>query len=201
MSEKLTKLVLATKNAHKVKELNDMLRPLGIEVMAATDINKDITWVEDGETFEENSLIKAKAIRNHWEGAILADDSGLCVESLNGAPGIYSSRFAGEDASDEDNNKKLLDVMKNHQERAAKFVCCLCYLDNNNEIRYFNGELKGSIADEYAGSGGFGYDPIFKVQDSDKHLALYSAEEKNKISHRSNALQLFISFLHKSNLV
>ena len=129
----------------------------------------------------------------------MADDSGLCVESLNGAPDIYSSRFAGEDASDEDNNKKLLDVMKNHQDRTAKFVYCLCYLDNNNEIRYFNGELKGSIADEYAGSGGFGYDPIFKVQDSDKHLALYSAEEKNKISHRSNALQLFISFF--TNLI
>jgi XTP/dITP diphosphohydrolase len=201
MSKKLTEIVLATKNAHKVQELNDMLMPLGIRVLATTELNKDISWVEDGKTFEENSLIKAKAIREFWSGAILADDSGLCVDALDGAPGIYSSRFAGEDASDEDNNKKLLTVLENEKNRTANFVCCLCFLDEKNNIEYFNGRLEGMIAEDYAGKGGFGYDPIFVVKEGNKHLALYSAEEKNKISHRSNALQLLIKYLKDSEQV
>ena len=201
MSEKLTEIVLATKNSHKVQELNEMLMPLGIKVLATTELNKDISWIEDGETFEANSLIKAKAIRKYWDGAILADDSGLCVDALNGEPGIYSSRFAGEDASDDDNNKKLLSVLENEKNRAAKFVCCLCFLDKKNNIQYFNGKLEGSIAESYAGEGGFGYDPIFIVRESNKHLALYSAKDKNKISHRSNALQLFIKYLKDSGQV
>lgn len=201
MSKKLTEIVLATKNAHKVQELNDMLMPLGIRVLATTELNKDISWVEDGKTFEENSLIKAKAIREFWDGAILADDSGLCVDALDGAPGIYSSRFAGEDASDEDNNKKLLTVLEDKKNRTANFVCCLCFLDEKNNIEYFNGRLEGMIAEDYAGNGGFGYDPIFLVKESNKHLALYSAEDKNKISHRSNALQLLIKYLKDSEQV
>ena len=200
MTRKLTKVVLATKNQHKVSELRQMLALYDIEVLAADQVSKEIDWVEDGLTFEENALIKAKAIRKHWDGAILADDSGLSVDALDGAPGIYSSRFAGENASDEDNNKKLLESLNGFDNRKAYFVCCLCFA-TETETMYFNGKLHGSIAHTHAGHAGFGYDPIFIVENTSKHLAEYSSVEKNKISHRSNALQLFVKYLEENNLV
>ena len=201
MQDKLSKVVLATKNAHKVKELSEMLAPYKIEVLATSDLSNDISWIEDGDTFEANALIKAKAIRKYWDGPILADDSGLCVDALDGGPGIYSSRYAGEDASDEMNNEKLIKEMQGKGNRDARFVCCLCLLDSIDNAHYFNGTLEGQIATSYAGNDGFGYDPIFIVKNSNRHLAEYSSEDKNKISHRSNALQLFIKYLNENNLV
>lgn len=180
------KIVFATGNKHKLEEINEISKGSGIEfILPQNDFNP----VENGRTFEENSLIKAKAA---YSGMMtLADDSGLCVEALNGAPGLYSARYAG---SQDEKINKILEELKPHKNRKAKFVCVMTLLDEKGEVLYVSkGECFGRIAQKRSGKNGFGYDPVFIVGEGNLTMADMSEEEKNKISHRAIALKDIIS--------
>ncbi len=176
----------------KRAELERILTPLGIRVLTADMAGIELTDVEEtGETFEENAYLKASSGSEESGMVCVADDSGLSVDFLDGAPGVYSARFAGEHGNDEKNIEKVLEIMKDvpKEKRTARFVSvvCCCFPDG----RHFSvrGECEGLIAFEKHGSGGFGYDPIFLV--GDKTFGELTAEEKDKISHRGNALRKF----------
>ncbi|SHF18880.1 XTP/dITP diphosphatase [Alkalibacter saccharofermentans] len=185
------KIVLATGNAHKKIEIEDILKNRNIEISTMKDEGIFVDIVEDGITFEENALIKARAVKANTENAVMADDSGLEVEYLNNAPGVRSARFAGEDATDAENNEKLLKLLKNipKEDRRARFVCVVALIDEGGREYIFRGECEGIIANELAGEGGFGYDPLFFVESAGKTYAQLTSEEKNKISHRAMALK------------
>lgn len=178
------RIVVASGNAHKIKEIAAMLPDyeiVGYKQFADFEIE------ETGKTFYDNALIKAKSVAERLNIPALADDSGLCVDALNGAPGIYSARYAG-DGIDEHNNELLLKNMKGVTDRRAKFVCCMVYYDVNGEILSATGEVKGEILTEKQGENGFGYDPIFYSYELAKPMGKASAEEKNSVSHRHRAL-------------
>ena len=158
----------------------------------------ELTWEETGLSFAENAKIKLQSIRSHLPHAhILADDSGLCVPSLGGQPGIYSSRFAGDHASDQDNIHKLLKLMESFKgdQRAAYFQCTLCYQAPNGELQFFEGCIHGKLSDTPSGSRGFGYDPIFIPKGFQKSLAELEPAIKNEISHRFNAVKSWLNSL------
>ena len=140
-------------------------------------------------------MIKATAVAKHLGEAVIADDSGLFVDALQGRPGVFSSRYAGVDATDRDNYLKLLEEMKDQTLRQAQFRCCICYLQPNQAPKFFEGILNGAIGYQPEGHKGFGYDPVFIPDGSAKSLALYSAEEKDAISHRKKALEKFVQFI------
>lgn len=178
------RIVVASGNAHKIKEIAAMLPDyeiVGYKQFADFEIE------ETGKTFYDNALIKAKSVAERLNLPALADDSGLCVDVLKGAPGIYSARYAG-DGIDEHNNELLLKNMKGVTDRRAKFVCCMVYYDVNGEILSATGEVKGEILTEKQGENGFGYDPIFYSYELAKPMGKASAEEKNSVSHRHRAL-------------
>ena len=181
-------LVLASKNPKKLIELNAILSQLGIRVCSEADVGVDVDVEETGTTFEENSLLKAKAVMEATGLPAIADDSGIAVDALNGEPGIYSARYGGVD-SDEERNQLLLNNMKGALDRSAHFhadiVCCF----PNGDILNTAGDIFGTIAYAPNGEGGFGYDPIFFVPSLRKTLAQVPAEDKNAISHRGNALR------------
>jgi len=188
------KIVLASSNKNKIKELRAILSDVlgdDIEVLSLKDAGITDEIVEDGNSFAENALIKARAAAE--SGMIgIGDDSGLAVDALGGAPGIFSARYAGEHGNDELNNKLLLENMKSVNDRRAAFVCCIaCVFPDGGEDIVVNGYIHGEILKEEKGSGGFGYDPLFYVKEFDKTLAELTAEEKNKVSHRANALREF----------
>ena len=143
---------------------------------------------ETGKTFYENALIKAKTVSEKLHAAALADDSGICVDALNGAPGIYSARYAG-DGNDEHNNQLLLKNMRGKTDRKAKFVCCMVYCAKSGDILTATGEVKGEILHESQGENGFGYDPIFYSYELEKPMGIATAQEKNSVSHRHRALE------------
>ncbi len=184
--------VLASNNAHKIAEIKAILSDFGITLMSMKEAGIEEDIVEDGTTFEENSYIKAKYIFDHYGMQAIADDSGLEVAYLDGAPGIYSARFAGEQKSDADNNELLLKKLEGVDNRAAKFVSVITmvYCDSKGEEQkiHCRGEVEGTILTSPRGSGGFGYDPLFSL--GEKTMAELSPEEKNKVSHRANALEL-----------
>ncbi len=179
------RIVLASGNAHKIKEIGQMLPEF--EVVGYKDLGFDFEIEEDGKTFYENALIKAKAVSEALNLPALADDSGICVEALNDEPGIYSARYAG-DGVDQHNNELLLKNMKGVENRNAKFVCCMVFYKPNGEIITATGETKGLIMQDCQGENGFGYDPLFYSLDLNKCLGIASAEEKNTISHRFRAI-------------
>ena len=185
------KLVLASKNQKKLVEMNDILSHLGIEVCSEEEAGVDLEVEETGATFEENSLLKAKAVMEASGLPAIADDSGLCVECLNGAPGVYSARYGGEGLSDEDRYRMLLENMRGQMTRAAKFVSVITCCFPNGGVLTARGECPGSIAYAPMGEGGFGYDPVFFLPELKKTFAQLSAEEKNAISHRGKALEAF----------
>lgn len=193
------KLYLASANPHKLAEFQGMLGSSPIIVMSAGELG-DIHWEETGTSFQENALIKVKALAAHTKHPILADDSGLVVPALQGQPGVYSSRFAGEDASDQDNMDKLLEMMKDLDglERRAYFSCVLCYRDSRHNDYYFEGRCSGSIVREGRGLQGFGYDPIFQADGFEKTLAELDSTVKNQMSHRRKALDQWLSQLDLS---
>ena len=182
---KKQKIVLASGNAHKIKEISDMLPEF--EVVGYKQLGLDFEIEEDGMTFYENALIKAKAVSNALNLPALADDSGICVEALNGKPGIYSARYAG-DGVDEHNNELLLKNMLGVTDRRAKFVCCMVLYFPDGKIITATGETHGKIMDKCYGENGFGYDPLFFSDDLKVSLGIAPAQEKNKISHRFRAL-------------
>lgn len=187
----MNKVVIATKNKGKVKEIKDILSELPVEVVSMQDEGIEIDIVEDGSSFEENALIKARTVGQYTSAIIIADDSGLEVDCLGGAPGIYSSRFAGEGANDEKNNAKLLAMLEGVEEaeRTARFVCAIAVVMPDNEHFVVRGECEGTIGFEPKGQHGFGYDPLFYIPEYDAAMAQLEPEVKNRISHRARALE------------
>ncbi len=178
------RIILASGNKHKIGEIAAMLPEY--EIVGYKDF-ADFEIEETGETFYENALIKAKTVSEKLHAAALADDSGICVDALSGAPGVYSARYAG-DGDDEHNNDLLLKNMEGKTDRKAKFVCCMVYCSEKGDILSAFGEVKGEILTERHGKNGFGYDPIFYSYELNKPMGIASAEEKNSVSHRHRAL-------------
>ncbi len=181
--------IIATGNAHKLLELERILAPLGIDAVSTKTLGISLDDVEEtGETFEENAYIKAKAACDKTGLPAVADDSGLCVDALNGQPGVYSARYAGENATDGQRIEKLLenlqDVPKEH--RTARFVSAVCCVWPNGDTLSVRGECEGTIGFSPLGENGFGYDPVFMV--GEKSFAQLTAEEKDAVSHRGRAL-------------
>ena len=185
------KLVLASKNAKKLAEMNDILSHLGVEVCSEADAGVDVEVEETGTTFEENSLLKAKAVMEASGLAAIADDSGLCVDCLGGAPGVWSARYGGEGLDDAARYRMLLENMRGQLTRAAKFVSVITCCFPNGDVLTARGECPGTIAYAAMGTGGFGYDPVFFVPELKKTFAQMTAEEKNAVSHRGKALEAF----------
>lgn len=193
----LQKLYVATNNQGKLREIKAILPDY--EVLAIRDLGFDFDVEEDGSTFAENSYKKALALFKLTACPVIADDSGLCVDALNGAPGIYSARYAGVHGSDEENVKKLLSDMKDvpRGKRNAKFVCDICYIDEKGAVFHACGECHGEINFAPTGENGFGYDPVLYIPEFDKTMAQISPEEKNLISHRAKALNILKEKLSK----
>ena len=189
------KLVLASKNPKKLKEMNEILSTFGIEVCLQSDVGLDLDVEETGTTFEENSLLKAKAIMEASGLPAIADDSGLCVDALGGAPGVYSARYGGEGLDDVGRYRLLLENLKGLSPRTAKFVSVITCCFPNGDVLTARGECPGTIAFAPQGDNGFGYDPVFWLPQLKKTFAQLSAEEKNAISHRGNALKEFQTIL------
>lgn len=186
------KIVFATGNAHKLKEIQEIAKDTGIEFILPGD---GFNPIENGETFEENSLIKAKEAARVSGKISLADDSGLCVDALKGAPGIHSARYA---ETPQERIDKLLNAINGKTVRSAKFVCAMTLVDKNGNILFqTRGECFGEIAEKQSGINGFGYDPIFLTKNTDYKLTMaeMSEEEKNQISHRGRALRDVLKFL------
>lgn len=183
------KLVVATNNKGKLKEIREILTKM--EVLGLGDLSLNIDIVEDGETFEANAQKKAETIMRELKLPVLADDSGLAVDALNGRPGVYSARFAGENATDAHNIQKLLSELRHipDAQRSARFICVMCLVMPDGTVYTTRGEVEGQILHETRGENGFGYDPLFYVKEYDKTFAELSAEEKNAISHRGKALR------------
>lgn len=193
------RVVLASNNMHKAKEIKSIIGEF-YDIITLSEAGLDnFEIVEDGNTFEENAAKKAVAVFNETGLPTIADDSGLCVDYLDGKPGVHTARFAGENASDSENIDKLLDELKNvpYEKRTAHFVCVIAFIDKTDNIKYFCGECSGYILDEKRGSNGFGYDPVFYYPDFELSLAQMPESEKNKISHRSQALKKFYEAVKK----
>ena len=193
----LMKLVFATNNLNKLKEVQEMLSN-SIEILSLKDINCFDEVDETETTLEGNSKLKANYITKKFGYNCFADDSGLEVESLDGKPGVYSARFAGEPANAENNMQKLLSALKNKENRKAQFRTAVC-LNIDDKQYVFEGICKGEILHEKQGEKGFGYDPIFKPEGYNISFAEMSSEEKNKISHRGIAIQKLVTFLKNYN--
>lgn len=190
--------ILATNNMKKLAEMQRILSPLGINVVTAKALGIELEDVEEtGTTFEENARLKATAACKETNMPAIADDSGLCVDYLNGAPGIFSARFSGEHGNDEKNNDLLLEKLKGvkPEQRTAHYVCAICCVFPNGKEITVRGECNGTIGFERDGNAGFGYDPLFLV--NGRSFGRYTAEEKDKISHRGNALRKLKAELEK----
>lgn len=191
-------IVLATTNKKKVEEIKKIFVPMDKDTRIYTldDFPQMEEVVEDGDTFEANAIKKAKEIAAATGMTALADDSGIAVDALDGAPGVYSARYAGEDADDNANNDKLLEALKDveDEKRGAQFVCCIA-LATKEGVHTFMGYAKGRIGREPKGAGGFGYDPLFYPEGSDKTFGELDPDYKNSISHRANALRELQNFL------
>ena len=183
------KIVFATKNEGKVKEIKEMLEGMNINLISLNHYSEVPEIKEDGKNFFENALKKAKIVSEYTGETVLADDSGLSVEILNGEPGIHSARYAGEKATDEENNHKLLLNLQDvpPQKRSASFFCSLVLYKKDGSYDYFEGRWDGQIIDERRGENGFGYDPIFFVPELKATAAELPAAIKNKVSHRGKA--------------
>lgn len=185
------KFVLASKNKKKLVEMNAILSQLGIEVCSEADAGVDVEVEETGSTFEENSLLKARAVMEASGLPAVADDSGLCVDALNGAPGVYSARYGGPELDDTGRCRLLLENLRGQSPRTARFVSVITCCFPNGDVLTARGECPGTIAFAPMGEGGFGYDPVFFLPEKKKTFAQLTAEEKNAISHRGRALETF----------
>jgi XTP/dITP diphosphohydrolase len=184
-------VIIATKNAGKAKEFQSLFAEKGIEVKSLLDFDHVPDIAETGKTFAENAVLKAEAIANYFNKIVIADDSGLAVDVLDGKPGVYSARYAGEQKNDQANMEKVLAELKGipFEQRTARFHCALAVAIPQGRTVVVEGTCEGYITEEPRGTNGFGYDPIFYVPDQQKTMAELSKEEKNKISHRANALK------------
>lgn len=185
------KLVLASKNAHKLVEMRDILSQLGVEVVLESDVGVDVDVEETGTTFEENAFLKAHAVMEASGLPAIADDSGLCVDALGGAPGVYSARYGGPELDDAGRYRLLLENLRGQLDRRGKFVSAICCCFPNGDRVEARGECPGTIAYAPRGEGGFGYDPVFFLPGLKKTFAQLTPEEKNAVSHRGAALRAF----------
>ena len=190
----MNKVVVATKNKGKLKEIKQILAPMGFNVISMEEANIDMDIDETGDSFEENAMLKASAVHKLTGAIVIADDSGLETDALNGAPGIYSARYSGANASDDKNNEKLLIQLKDipDEKRTARFVCAIAVVFDENRKFTVKGTVDGIINRAPAGENGFGYDPLFYIPQYGKTMAQLSSEEKNKISHRGKALEKMV---------
>lgn len=192
------KILIATHNKHKLSEMARILEPMGYEVVTDTDLGFTLTEAEEnGTTFLENARIKAESGCKESGIPCIADDSGLCVDALNGEPGVFSARYSGEHGDDKANNEKLLFNLKDvpDEKRTARFKCSICVSFPDGSEITAEGACEGKIGYEYRGNNGFGYDPLFMV--GDKSFAELSAAEKDAVSHRGNALKKLEKLLSK----
>ena len=185
------KFVLATHNPGKIQEMQAILSQLGVEVVSPAELGVDVDVEETGETFAENAMLKAQAICAAAGLPAIADDSGLCVDALNGGPGVYSARYGGEELDDAGRTALLLQNMRGQTTRAAHFACAIACAFPNGDTLTAEGRCDGAIAFAPMGQGGFGYDPVFLVPEKAKTFSQMTAEEKNEISHRGRALRAF----------
>jgi XTP/dITP diphosphohydrolase len=197
------KILIATKNTGKVKEFEAMFQELGIEVVSLLDIKKSSDVEETGTTFEENAILKAETISSQMNIPVIADDSGLEIDALEGRPGVYSARYAGSQKCDEDNMDKVLSELKDvsRQNRTARFVCALAFARPDKKTFVVRGTCEGEILTERRGNKGFGYDPIFYLPSLERSMAELSKEEKNKISHRAVALRKLKEFISEEDML
>jgi XTP/dITP diphosphohydrolase len=192
-------IILATGNKGKIIEIKHYFEDLHINFLSLEDYPEIPSVIEDGNTLEENAIKKAYEIAKETNIPSLADDSGLQVDTLNGAPGVYSARFAGEKATYDDNNKKLIELLKDipYKKRTAHFITVLALVYPDGKKHICEGRIDGIILDHTRGTHGFGYDPVFFIPEINKTFAELSLEEKNKISHRANALEKMKHILKK----
>lgn len=187
------KVILASNNKNKIKEIKKLFENSDIEIVGLKDVAFYDEIEENGKTFTENALIKAKTIYDIYKIPVISDDSGIEVDALNGKPGVYSARWSGN--GDEANNDKLLQELDGVSNRKANYACVVCYYNGKNDFKFFEGKCYGTIGFERKGEGGFGYDPLFILENSDKTMAEITMEEKNKISHRSIAVKQLADYL------
>ena len=185
------KFVLASHNPGKIKEMSAILAQFGVEVVSPKDLGITVDVEETGVTFAENAMLKAKAICKAANMPAIADDSGLCVDALNGGPGVYSARYGGEGLDDVGRYRLLLESMRGQTTRAAHFACAIACAFPNGKTLTAEGRCNGTIAFAPMGEDGFGYDPVFFVPEKAKTFSQLTAEEKNEISHRGKALEAF----------
>ena len=191
------KIIIASNNKGKIKEIKELIGS-GYEVVSLSEAGFFEDIEENGSSFEENAMIKAEAVAKRFpDCAVMADDSGLCVSALNGAPGIYSARYSGVHGDDKANNEKLLSELSGRSDRSAYFMCAVACTLPSGERFTVTGKCDGIIAEKESGENGFGYDPLFYLEEYKKTMAEISFEEKNRISHRAKALNEFVKELRK----
>lgn len=190
----MTQLILATHNDHKAKEFRDILPQYSVQTLA--DLGHDDEIKETATSLEGNSFIKAETVFKRYGHVVISDDSGLEVDALNGAPGVYSARYAGDPRNDQRNTEKLLDELQGASNRKAQFRSVITLMNTENSFQ-FEGIVKGTIAKSPRGEAGFGYDPVFIPEGVQQTFAELAANEKNKISHRANAIEKLLHFLNE----
>jgi XTP/dITP diphosphohydrolase len=196
----LPRLVIATRNSHKTEEIRHILGDR-FEILDVTDFPNLPEIEETGTTFLENARLKALGISRHIDGLVLADDSGLEVDALGGAPGVWSSSFGGEEGNHAKNNHRLITEMATQDQRSARFLCTLVLAKNGQEIANFHGTVEGEISRDPSGKGGFGYDPLFVPTGYSQTLADLGSEIKSQLSHRAKAIQSLVLSLRSGNLL
>ncbi|WP_345239981.1 XTP/dITP diphosphatase [Pontibacillus salipaludis] len=194
----MKKIVVATHNEGKVREFRQLFSKYNIETLSLDDLDQNLPEVEEtGETFEENAELKASTISSILNVPVIADDSGLVVDALDGSPGVYSARYAGEPKDDQKNLEKVLSELKGEKNRTARFVCVLALSIPGQNVVFERGTCEGHLTEEPHGESGFGYDPIFIPDGYKATMAEIGADEKNKISHRSRALSKIEDSIHQ----
>ncbi len=194
------RLVIATRNSHKTEEIRHIIGDR-FEILDVTAFPKLPEIEETGTTFLENAQLKALGISQHIDGWVLADDSGLEVDALDGAPGVWSSSFGGEEGNHAKNNQRLLAEMADQDQRSARFLCTLVLAKSGHEIANFHGTVEGEITREPSGNGGFGYDPLFIPTGYSQTLADLGADIKSQLSHRAKAIQSFVLSVKSGGLL
>ena len=193
----MKEIMIATSNAHKVEEFREMQEPLGIQVRSLLDLEEKVEIEETGTTFAENAMIKALSVHERLGIPVISDDSGLEVDAMDKAPGVYSARFLGYDTPYEEKNQYIMDQVKG-KTRTARYVCAIAYVEEDGAGHVFTGVVEGEIADHARGEKGFGYDPIFYYPPYGATLAEVSEEKKNAISHRGRALAQLIAYMKEA---
>lgn len=188
-------IILASNNKNKLREISEKVKDFNLKIISQSEAGYDIEVEETGKTFQENAILKAEAIYKMANTPVIAEDSGLEIDALNGEPGVYTKRYAGPNATSKDKIEKVLNLLKNTEDsnRTARFKCALCYIDKKGEKHIFEESCEGKITTEPCGTAGFAYDPIFLY--GTKTFAQMTDEEKNKISHRGKTINKFIEYL------